>query len=249
MSLEPIPPHPKLDRFYARQEDRLALVRDVFDEGAEHYEWICRLMSFGTGESYRRRAMTAAGLQRGMRLLDVATGSGLLLRSASEITAPEGLAVGLDPSVGMLRECRKTGSAPLARGRGEDLPFASEAFDMITLGYGLRHVADLRALFGEFHRVLRKGGRVLVLEITQPESPAGRWLNRFYLRTLVPGLARLGTGAPAAGRMMDYFWETIEHCVPSAVILATLRESGFPDAAVRVRAGTLSEYSATKPLA
>jgi len=128
------------------------------------------------------------------------------------------------------------------------LPFANASFNMVSMGYGLRHVADLRALFAEYRRVLKPGGRVMLLEITQPRSAVGRWLNRLYLRTLVPGMTRIGTGAAAASRMMDYFWDTIETCVPPEVILAALRDAGFPNATRSVTGGVLSEYLGEKPL-
>jgi demethylmenaquinone methyltransferase/2-methoxy-6-polyprenyl-1,4-benzoquinol methylase len=205
------------------------------------------VMSFGTGEQYRKQALRDAGLVSGMRLLDVATGTGLVLRAAVEICGDSGLALGLDPSRGMLRECGKGCAAPLLQGRGEQLPFADASFDMVSMGYALRHVPDLRALFAEYRRVLKPGGRVLVLEITQPRSSVARWLNRCYLRTIVPAVTRIGTRAVAASRMMDYFWETIESCVPPDVILDALRETGFPNAARKVTGGVLSEFFGEKP--
>ena len=247
MNQLPLRPHPKLDRYYSSESERPAAVSDLFDEGAPYYEWICRMMSFGTGERYRKQALKDAGLAPGMRVLDVATGTGLVLRAAFEMSGSTGLAVGLDPSSGMLRECRKGCAAPLLQGQGEHLPFADASFDMVSMGYALRHVADLRALFSEYRRVLKPGGRVLILEITQPRSAAARWLNRLYLKTVVPGVARISTGAVAASRMMDYFWDTIESCVPPEVILDALREAGFPDAARRVTGGVLSEYTGKKP--
>lgn len=248
MSMAPLRPHPRLNRYYTSDSERPAAVSDLFDEGAPYYEWICRIMSFGTGERYRKQALRDAGLAPGMRVLDVATGTGLVLRAAVEMSGGTGLAVGLDPSSGMLRECRKGCAAPLFQGRGEHLPFADASFHMVSMGYGLRHVADLRALFTEYRRVLKPGGRVLILEITQPHSAMGRWLNRLYLRTLVPSVARISTGAVAASRMMDYFWDTIETCVPPEVILGALLETGFPAATRRVTGGVLSEYLAEKPL-
>ncbi len=246
MSLAPIPPHPKLERYYARDEERRGVVNEVFDGGAPYYEWICRIMSLGTGERYRRDALVDAGLVEGMRILDIAAGTGLVLRSASVLCGNEGLAIGLDPSRGMLRECRRKCAAPLLQGRGEQLPFPTGCFDMVSLGYGLRHMADLHALFGECHRVLKPGGRLLVLEISQPRSPLGRWLNRLYLRSVIPIVARIGTGALAARRMMDYFWDTVENCVPPEMILKAFHASSFDEATRKVTAGVLSEYLATK---
>jgi len=242
-----IRPHPKLDRYYADDSEREGVVNAMFDKGAPYYEWICSMMSLGTGEEYRKRAIRAAGLEPGMRVLDIATGTGLVLRAAVAVTGGTGLAVGLDPSGGMLRECRKNCAAPLLRGRGEHLPFNEASFDIVSMGYGLRHVTDLQTLFAEYSRVLKPGGRVLLLEITQPPSALGRWLNRLFLRNLVPFVARVGTRAAEARRMMDYFWDTIENCVPPDVILGALQDAGFPDASRSVKYGVLSAYVGQKP--
>jgi demethylmenaquinone methyltransferase/2-methoxy-6-polyprenyl-1,4-benzoquinol methylase len=246
MSATPIPPHPTLERYYGSADDRPAAVQDLFDAGASSYEWICRVMSFGTGEWYRGRVLREAGLREGSRLLDIATGTGIVLRSAHTICGPTGRAVGLDPSEGMLVECRKNCAAPVVRAFGERLPFADGSFDMISMGYGLRHVADLRALFDECNRVLAPGGRIVVLELTQPDSRIARSLNRVYMRTIVPGLASFSKGRVAARRMMEYFWDTIEQCVPPATILKALGDSGFSEPNRRVTGAVLSEYSATK---
>ena len=241
-SAGPLRPHPKLERYYASDNDHPAFVAEMFDEGAPYYEWVCQVMSLGTGEQYRKRALRAAGLGEGMRILDVATGTGLVLRSAVELSGGDGLAIGLDPSAGMLMECRRRCGAPLIQGRGERLPFPSGHFDIVSMGYGLRHVADLHALFAEYRRVLKPGGRVLLLEITQPKSTIGRGLNKLILGVVIPSVARLRGGLPAA-RMMDYFWETVENCVSPDVILTALREAGFGAASRRVTGGILSEYS------
>ena len=248
MSSTPLPPHPTLERYYRDDSERPAIVSSMFDEGAQYYEWICRMMSFGTGERYRRESLRNSGFKPGMRVLDVATGTGYLVRAAVELSRGSGLAVGLDPSGGMLRECRKRCTARLLQARGEHLPFANASFDMVTMGYGLRHVEDLRLLFAEYRRVLRPGGRLLLLEITQPRSAVGRWLARLYLGTVVPGVARLFTRTTAASRMMHYFWDTIETCVLPDVILAALRDAGFSDARRNVTGGILSEYVARGPL-
>lgn len=245
-SSTPLRPHPTLGRYYKSDQDRPEFVSDMFDEGAPAYEWVCRVMSLGTGGQYRKRALRDAGLQPGMRVLDVATGTGLVLRPADDLTGGTRLAIGLDPSYGMLRECRKRSAAQLVQGRGESLPFRDGYFDMVSMGYGLRHVADLHALFREYRRVIKPGGRVLLLEITQPMTAMGRRLNRAFLGTLIPGLARIK--GPAAAQMMDYFWDTVENCVPPAAILSALRAAGFPNASRAVTGGILSEYLAVRPL-
>lgn len=246
MTPEPVRPHPTLTQYYGTDADRPVAVRELFDEGAASYEWICRVMSFGTGEWYRGRALRESGLHEGHRLLDVATGTGLVLRSGRTICGANGLAVGLDPSPGMLAACRETCASPLVRSVGERLPFPDATFDMVSMGYALRHVEDLRVLFEEFHRVLVPGGRVVILEMTAPESRMGWWMTRLYLKTLVPQVAYLGTRRAAARRMMQYFWDTIETCVPPETILRALRDSGFADARRRIVGAVFSEYLAGK---
>lgn len=240
----PIRPHPTLPRYYATDADRPRAINELFDAGAPFYERICRIMSLGTGEKYRRDALVGVGAARGKRILDVATGTGVVLRSAFALSG--GNAVGLDPSIEMLRECRKSCPAPLLRAVGENLPFRDARFDIISMGYALRHVSDLRLLFTEYARVLKPGGRILIMEITQAQSAVGRWFTRLYLRTLVPAIARFSTGAEAARTMMDYFWDTIESCVPPETILGAMRDAGFTDVARNVKGGILSEYVGTK---
>lgn len=244
-----VPPHPTLPKYYANDDQRAGVVRGLFDSGAPHYEWVCSFMSLGTGERYRADCLVHAGLAPGMRVLDVAAGTGLVLRSASRLAGPEGLAVGLDPSSGMLRECRAHCPAPVVRGQGEFLPFATATFDLVSMGYALRHVSDLGTLFAEYTRVLKPGGKVTILELTPPRSAAARWLHRVFLQRVVPGVAYLGTGRREARVMMDYFWDTMERCVPPETILAALRDAGFEQVTRDVRGSVLSQYLATRPRA
>jgi demethylmenaquinone methyltransferase / 2-methoxy-6-polyprenyl-1,4-benzoquinol methylase len=222
-------------------------VRGLFDEAAPHYEWINALMSLGSGAWYRRWALARAGLRPGARVLDIASGTGLLARAAAAIVGPGGGVVGLDPSPGMLHEQRALSNLRLVRGVGERLPFRSAGFDFVSLGYGLRHVADLRALFGECRRVLRPGGRWLVLEFA-PARPglAGR-LSRLYLEAVVPALARLGTGNAGAERVMRYCWDTVAEAVSPHTVLAVAREAGFAEVEASRIGGLFVEYAGRKP--
>jgi demethylmenaquinone methyltransferase / 2-methoxy-6-polyprenyl-1,4-benzoquinol methylase len=239
-------PHPVLGTYYRRDDERQPFVTALFDTAARHYDRVCAVGSFGSGRWHRRHVLRRAGLRTGMRLLDVATGTGLVARSALDTLPEPGAVVGLDPSAGMLREARKTLAIPLVRGRAEALPFAADRFDMLTIGYALRHVADLEVTFGECLRVLKPGGRLLILEISRPRSPLGHRLLRLYVQRILPLVTRLGTGSAEAARLVRYYWDTIAECVPPETILAVLRGSGFVDAQRHVLAGLFSEYVATK---
>jgi demethylmenaquinone methyltransferase / 2-methoxy-6-polyprenyl-1,4-benzoquinol methylase len=240
-------PHPTLPRHYPRPEERQRFVDGLFDAAAPHYDWICRVMSLGSGQLYRRQALGRAGLRPGQRLLDVATGTGLVAQAALEIVGDPRAVVGVDPSAGMLQESRRALPIKVLRGRGEALPICGEQFDLVSMGYALRHVPELVATFREYHRVLKPGGRVVILEISRPRSPAGLALVRFYLKRVVPLLTRLGTGSRPAAQLMEYYWDTIEHCVAPEVILDALGQAGFAPAERRVTGGLLSEYVGRKP--
>jgi len=239
-------PHPVLKKYYESESERQPFVSALFDSTAMHYDWVCWLGSLGSDQFYRHWVLTKSGLRAGMTLLDVATGTGLVARAATRILAEPGAVVGLDPSNGMLREAKKTLSIPLVQGTVEDLPFANNHFDFLSMGYALRHVADLGVAFRECRRVLRPGGRVLILEITRPGSVIGQRLFRVYFEKILPRITRLSTGSAKAELLMKYYWETIAHCVPPDRILAVLRSSGFVDVERRVRGGLLSEYVGVK---
>jgi demethylmenaquinone methyltransferase/2-methoxy-6-polyprenyl-1,4-benzoquinol methylase len=148
---------------------------DLFDRGARHYARAERIISssLGSGYLYRKKALQRAGLRPGMRVLDVATGTGLAARAALDLGVAPGNLSGLDPSAGMLHEAGQPVPFRAVRGVADALPFADATFDFLSMGFALRHVADLRATFAEYRRVLRPGGTLLVLEISRPSSPLG----------------------------------------------------------------------------
>jgi len=185
-------------------------------------------------------------LVSGHRVLDVAIGTGLVARQAATITGPQGLVIGLDLSEGMLREARRSLDIPLIQGTAESLPLADASVDFVTMGYALRHVSDLTMTFKEFRRVLRPEGTVLLLEIARPTRPMMRHAVHAYLGGLVPLISRVSGGGSDGMRLMRYYWETIDRCVPPETIERSMADAGFTDVRCDVDFDMFRNYSARR---
>ncbi|HSG74531.1 MAG TPA: class I SAM-dependent methyltransferase [Burkholderiales bacterium] len=233
-------PHPAS---VAETDARRRFTRRMFDSSAPDYDRVDRLLALGSGSWYRRQALLRAGLAPGMRMLDVAVGTGLVAREALGVVGARGYVIGVDPSAGMLAQSEAHGLT-LARARAEALPFAAQSFDFLCLGYALRHLADLGAVFAEFRRVLKPGGQLLMLEITRPAGRLAAAALKAYLRGVVPALARVLAASRDTPALYRYYWDTIEACVPPARIMASLSAAGFTRVAHGVQLGIFSEYSA-----
>jgi demethylmenaquinone methyltransferase/2-methoxy-6-polyprenyl-1,4-benzoquinol methylase len=242
-----LPPHQTLSGYYNRDEDRPEFVRRLFDGAATDYDRIEGSMALGWGRWYRREALARAGLFEGMRVLDVAIGTGLVAREAVRLAGDTSRVVGLDPSAGMLAEATGHLGVRGVLGIGERLPFSDESFDFLSMGYALRHLSDLAVTLREFRRVLRPGGALCILELTRPRNRFGYAALRFYLRRVVPRFTRLRTRNPEAELLMRYFWDTIEACVPPERILEAMDGAGFVDVQRTLVIGLFSEYTAFKP--
>ncbi|HSP15054.1 MAG TPA: class I SAM-dependent methyltransferase [Thermoanaerobaculia bacterium] len=236
-------PHPPLQEFYGDASRRQSFVRDIFDDSAPWYDRAVAVMSFGSGSRYRRDALNRVGLKAGMRMLDVATGTGVVARAAAEVTNDGEKIVGLDPSFGMLAAGRAKRVFSNVQATSEQLPFADRSFDLITIGFALRHFADLDRVFAECFRVLRPGGRLLILEITTPESRIARALLAAYMGGIVPAAVGLVSLSAKTARLMRYYWATTRDCVRPAAILQAMERAGFDNVSRHVEAGIFSEYS------
>lgn len=239
-----IAPHPPLTQYYGNAEKRESYVRDIFDETAPWYDWATWFLSFGSGDWYRREALKRAGLAPGMKLLDLASGTGVVARAATEVTKEPHAILGMDASYGMLRS-GKTSSAKV-QSPAERLPLRDASFDRISIGFALRHFADLSVVFSECHRVLRPGGKLLVLEITAPESRLARAFLGVYMGWIAPAAIRLRSGSPRAAELFRYYWETTRDCVRPEVIVAAMQGAGFTDVKRKIELGIFSEYTGTK---
>lgn len=243
-------PHPPLTDYYRDEQERQGFVQDIFDRTAPDYDRIENLLALGSGPWYRRQALLRAGLQPGMSVLDVGVGTGLTAREAVAVVGAGTLVTGVDPSQGMMTNADLPAGVTLVEGRAEAIPLPDASFDFLSMGYALRHIGDFTAACAEFHRVLKPGAQLCLLEITRPESRTGRLLLKGYMRGMVPLLASLIGKRRETSQLWRYYWDTIESCASPEHIMATLESAGFSRVRCHVETRALSvlaEYQAVKP--
>ena len=234
-----------LPQYWTDEASRRRYVDGLFDDTAGDYDFVERLLGFGSGPWHRRRSLAAAGLAPGMRVLDIATGTGLVAREAIALVGASGQVIGLDPSAGMLAQAHQL-DIPLVRALGERLPCRDAAFDFVSMGFALRHVADLDGLFSEIRRVLKPGGTACILELTRPARPLVAGPLRVFMTGVVPAIAGLARRHGQARQLMQFFWDTIDACVPPEAVLAALGRAGFPAPRRSVSLGMFSDYVAVR---
>jgi demethylmenaquinone methyltransferase/2-methoxy-6-polyprenyl-1,4-benzoquinol methylase len=240
-------PCPPLRQYYSTEADRRSWVGALFDRTAADYDRVERAMACGTGSWYRRRALRRAGLLRGMHVIDVGVGTGLVAREAARLAGDARCVTGIDPSLGMVRQAKVPTGVRLLEGRAEALPLPDESADFLCMGYALRHVSDLSIAFAEFWRVLRPGGILCLLEITPPRRALPRAILKCYMQGLVPMLAQLVARHPDTPQLMRFYWDTIEACAPPQVIMRAIQEARFERVNRHVDLGIFSEYCARRP--
>jgi demethylmenaquinone methyltransferase / 2-methoxy-6-polyprenyl-1,4-benzoquinol methylase len=240
-------PHPPLKEYYEREEDRRAWVLGLFNRTASDYDRVERVMAFGTGSWYRRRALRGSGLRSGMTVFDIGVGTGLVAREAAGICGDPTLVTGVDPSSGMVQNAKVPPGVRLVAGSAESIPAPDAAADFLSMGYALRHISDLTVAFREFHRVLKPGGQLCLLEITRPDGVWSQALLKAYMRVMVPLASRLVARHSDTPELMRYYWDTIEACATPATILAALEDARFVNVRRNVELGVFSEYRAAKP--
>lgn len=242
-------PHAPLTHYYPDESSRAGFVREMFDSTAEDYDLMENILGFGTGKWYRGEALKRAGLKSGMRILDVGAGTGLVTAEAVKIVGAADLVTGLDPSPNMIANANLPAGVHMLTGTAESIPFPDTSFDFLSMGYALRHIGDLRTAFREFHRVLKPGGRICLLEITHPETRWGRLLLKFYMKGCVPLLAPFFGHRRNTARLWRYYWDTIEACLPPEQIVAELEAAGFKLARRYINVSAMSilaEFQAEK---
>ena len=211
-------------------QDKRRRVAGVFDSVASKYDLMNDLMSFGVHRMWKRFVIDLAGVRAGEKVLDVAGGTGDLSREFSRQVGPRGMVVLSDINAAMLGEGRRRLAdkgvldLPIVQANAECLPFAEGSFDCITIGFGLRNVTDKDAALRSMCRVLKPGGRLLVLEFSKPQSEGLSKLYDQYSFKFLPFMGRVVANDEASYR---YLAESIRMHPDQATLKGMMDAAGF----------------------
>jgi demethylmenaquinone methyltransferase/2-methoxy-6-polyprenyl-1,4-benzoquinol methylase len=212
--------------YYSDDEKRAAKVNDLFTEIAGRYDLINDVQSFGLHRWWKRRLIRAARVQPGESALDVCCGTGDLTFALANSGART---TGLDFNEPMLEIARSRlrklslnseGEPVFMQGDAQQLPFPDDEFDVVTVGYGLRNLADWELGIREMQRVLKPGGRLLALDFGKPDNRLWRGIYFGYLKLLVPMFGRIFCGRAAA---YSYILESLKHYPAQRGVEKTMR--------------------------
>ena len=226
------------NRFYSPDEQRATKVRELFATIARRYDLLNDLMSLGLHRRWKRRLVALAGLPHDV--LDLCCGTGDIAQRF------RGHVVGVDFTAEMLQvAATRSGGVQWVRADALRLPFAEARFDVVTVGYGLRNLADLDTGLREILRVLKPGGRLLSLDFGKPECPVWRRLYFAHLRFWLPVLGRVFVGEPEAYR---YILTSLEAYPAQRGVQALMERCGYTECGFEeFVGGTMAINFGTKP--
>jgi demethylmenaquinone methyltransferase / 2-methoxy-6-polyprenyl-1,4-benzoquinol methylase len=209
-------------------------VAAMFDRVSRFYDLINSVMSAGLHHAWRMRAADIARVGPGDRVLDVAAGTGDLTIELSKRVGPDGEVVGVDISEGMLALAReKAPEIRFEQGSALDLPYESGEFAAATTGFAARNFSDLRRGLAEMRRVVRPGGRVVVLDFTTPTRPPLSWFFQLWFDRIVPLLGRFSDDPDA----YNYLPNSVKRFPPPDRLAAELADVGLTDVRWMMTAG------------
>ncbi len=223
----------------------------MFDRIAPTYDLLNHLLSLGRDFSWRRKTIRQLDTSRGLKVLDLATGTGDMLITLFHERPNTAEATGLDISENMLatgrEKLRKRGLLDRARllcADASKMPFADGTFDAATMAFGIRNTADAAATLREIHRILKPGGTALILEFSLPACPVVRWFYLRYLRWVVPFVGALVSGDRHAYRYLN---TSIEGFRQPEEFCRLMQEASFREvSAIRLTFGVASIYRGVK---
>ena len=216
-----------------RREDKQRKVGAVFDSVATRYDLMNDLMSLGVHRFWKRFTIEQSDVRPGQRVLDLAGGTGDLAERFSPLLGRSGQVIVSDINASMLATGRRrlldrgvAGNLHFVQANAENLPFSDREFDIVSIGFGLRNVTDKSAALKEMLRVLKPGGRALILEFSKPVAPGLKPLYDFYSFKVLPLLGRVVADDADSYR---YLAESIRMHPGQDDLKALMTEAGFED--------------------
>jgi len=212
-------------------EEKAKLVRGVFDSVAENYDIMNDLMSLGIHRIWKRLAVQLSNVRKGEHVLDLAGGTGDLTTLFEQRVGAEGSVILADINSEMLRTGRNrlidkglAGNVQYAQVNAESLPFADNSFDCVCIGFGLRNVTDKDAALRSMYRVLKPGGRAIILEFSHPIDPVTEKVYDFYSFNLLP---KMGLWVAKDEDSYRYLAESIRMHPKQDELKAMMEAAGF----------------------
>lgn len=214
-----------------KAEEKAGRVREVFDSVASKYDLMNDLMSFGIHRLWKRYAVELTGLKRGHKVLDLASGTGDLAARYSGLVGPDGLVTMTDINAAMLEQGRTRmadrgliGNVEYAQVNAEAIPFDDNSYNCVTIGFGLRNVTDKQKALEEMFRVLKPGGRALILEFSHTKIEPLKWAYDTYSFNLLPTIGKLVTNDEDSYR---YLAESIRMHPDQETLQGMMEQAGF----------------------
>jgi len=211
--------------------EKATRVRAVFDSVADRYDLMNDLMSLGIHRIWKRFAVELAGIRAGQRILDLASGTGDLADRFAGLVGPGGHVVMTDINNAMLQNGRDrmlnkghAGNLDYVLVNAETIPFADNSFDCVTIAFGLRNVTDKQRALGEMYRVLKPGGRALVLEFSHPTDKTFSKFYDLYSFKLLPAIGKVITKDADSYR---YLAESIRMHPDQETLKGMMEQAGF----------------------
>ena len=213
------------------KEEKQAMVADVFHSVAAKYDVMNDLMSFGVHRLWKRFTIDMSGVRPGNKVLDLAGGTGDLTKKFSKIVGPSGKVVLADINSSMLEVGRErltnqgfVGNIEYVQANAQFLPFEDNTFDIITIAFGLRNVTDKDEALRSMFRVLKPGGRLLVLEFSQTNNPLLKKAYDLYSFTALPLMGKLVTNDSESYK---YLAESIRMHPDQETLKGMMQDAGF----------------------
>ncbi len=205
----------------------------MFDQISPTYDCVNRVMTLGLDQLWRKKVCSFLPNEKNLRILDCATGTGDQAIAMMENNPHISSVVAIDLADAMIALGQeKVARKPYASkvtfqvASALEIPFSDQSFDAITISFGIRNVTDVMRALKEFHRVLKVGGRVLILEGTVPEQKVWKNINLFYLRHVLPRIGALISKRPHAYRYLN---ETIETFPQGQAFCQLMESAGFKE--------------------